>query len=131
MELVCIDTSVLIDHFRASDKRHTFLFRLTARYRVQIPAIVRYEILRGDRLKDNFWLTYFARQTILPFDADCAGTAAHIYALLKAAHQLIGAEDILIAATAFTHKLPLATANVRHFSRIDQLQLITPDQLTA
>jgi len=85
-------------------------------------------VLRGDRSKDNFWLNYFANKTVLSFDNACAGTAAFIYATLKANNQLIGAEDILIAATALTHNLPLATINTKHFSRVDNLRLITPDQ---
>ncbi len=128
MEIACLDSTVLIEHYRAKDKTSTFLFRLIQAYTVQVPSIVRYEVLRGDRSKDNFWLNYFANKTVLSFDNACAGTAAFIYATLKANNQLIGAEDILIAATALTYNLPLATISTRHFSRVDNLRLITPDQ---
>ena len=129
MEIACTDSTVLIEHYRAKDKTKTFLFRIIRTYTVYIPSVVQYEVLRGDRSKDDFWLNYFANKTVLPFDNACAGTAAIIYATLKANNQLIGAEDILIAATALTHNLPLATINVKHFSRIDNLRLIAPDQL--
>ena len=128
MEIACLDSTVLIEHYRAKDKTSTFLFRLIQAYTVQVPSIVRYEVLRGDRSKDNFWLNYFANKTVLSFDNVCAGTAAFIYATLRANNQLIGAEDILIAATALTYNLPLATISTRHFSRVDNLRLITPDQ---
>lgn len=127
MEIACVDSTVLIEHYRAKDKTKTFLFWMIQAYIVHIPSVVRYEVLRGDRLKDDFWLNYFANKIVLPFDNACASTAAVIYATLKANNQLIGAEDILIAATALTHNLPLATINTKHFSRVDNLRLIAPD----
>lgn len=129
MEIACVDSTVLIEHYRAKDKINTFLFRLVQTYTVQIPSVVRYEVLRGDQSKDDFWLNYFANKTVLSFDSACAGTAAFIYATLRANNQLIGAEDILIAAIALTHNLPLATVNAKHFSRVDNLRLIIPDRL--
>ena len=80
MEVACLDSTVLIEHYRAKDKINTFLFRLVQTYIVQIPFIVRYEVLRGDRSKDNFWLNYFANKAVLSFDNACAGTAVFIYA---------------------------------------------------
>lgn len=43
---------------------------------------------------------------------------------LKRQNQLIGVPDIFIAATAFENKLPIATLNTGHFSRVDNLELI-------
>lgn len=127
MEIACVDSTVLIEHYRARDKTSTFLFRLSQTHTVNVPSIVQYEVLRGDRSKDDFWLNYFANKTVLPFNNSCATTAASIYTTLKANNQLIGAEDILIAAIALTHNLPLATINTKHFSRVDNLRLITTD----
>jgi tRNA(fMet)-specific endonuclease VapC len=42
---------------------------------------------------------------------------------------LIGAPDILIAATAVQHDLTLVTRNVKHFSRIPELQLAAPSDV--
>jgi tRNA(fMet)-specific endonuclease VapC len=105
--------------------------KLTQHYQTYIPAIVRYEVLRGDKDKDGFWLTYFANKGILPFDNACAGEAVFIYRILKQQNSLIGPEDLLIAATALANKLPLATLNKKHFERVDNLILITPETLTA
>jgi predicted nucleic acid-binding protein len=45
---------------------------------------------------------------------------------LKKRSQLIPTDDILIAATAISNNLPLATINVKDFSRIENLSLLTP-----
>ncbi|MEI6328866.1 MAG: hypothetical protein WCP16_06515 [Pseudanabaena sp. ELA645] len=42
---------------------------------------------------------------------------------LKLAGTPIGAYDVLIAATALTHRLIIVTANVREFERIPNLQI--------
>lgn len=89
-----------------------------------------YEVLRGDAQKDQFWKAYFANKRIVPFDGICAERAAEIYVTLKRTNQLIGAEDILIAAIAVVNELPLLTLNTKHFSRIAHLNVITPKQLT-
>jgi tRNA(fMet)-specific endonuclease VapC len=60
--------------------------------------------------------------TILPFSTAEAEQAAQIRAILKTQGQPIDAYNVLIAATAFYHKLLLVTANQREFDRIPALQ---------
>jgi len=43
---------------------------------------------------------------------------------LKAKNQEIGLADMLIAATAKFHQFKLATLNVNHFKRVNQLQIL-------
>ncbi len=50
--------------------------------------------------------------------------AADIYADLRTRGELIGDADILIAATALVHNLPLKTLNIKHFNRIPHLILV-------
>ncbi len=46
--IICIDSSVLIDHFRAKDKQCTFFERIHRSYRLLcISAIAQYEVLAG------------------------------------------------------------------------------------
>jgi predicted nucleic acid-binding protein len=53
---------------------------------------------------------------------------AHHYAvatrLLRAGNQLIGANDLWIAAAALAHSMPLVTNNSAHFSRIPSLSVV-------
>jgi len=52
-----------------------------------------------------------------------AMAAGDILADLRKSGQIIGLEDVLIAASALTHQFSVVTGNVRHFSRIAGLQV--------
>jgi tRNA(fMet)-specific endonuclease VapC len=133
MEIICLDTNVLIAHKRAKkvDKDKTFLFRLTMKpYQLAVSSITVYELLRGDNQdEDAYWKAMFSNMNILDFDMDCAEHAAKIYQDLKTRGLLIEAEDLLIAATALRHQLKLATGNVKHFARVADLELVVDDGL--
>jgi len=61
---------------------------------------------------------------ILDFDHEAARTYGKIHALLENRGRVIGALDMLIAAHALSLNLPLATNNVREFSRVPGLKVI-------
>ncbi|WPL19431.1 tRNA(fMet)-specific endonuclease VapC [Thiorhodovibrio winogradskyi] len=128
MDMICLDTNVLIAHKRAKreDKDKTVLYQLaTQGYRFAVSSITVYELLRGDNQdEDRYWKTMFANMEVLPFDYACAKHAASIYQDLKQKGLLIEAEDLFIGATALRHRLKLATSNVRHFERILSLTLV-------
>jgi tRNA(fMet)-specific endonuclease VapC len=67
-------------------------------------------------------VSFLASVTILPFNTAEAEQAAQIRAILKTQGQLVGAYDVLIAATALQHNLLMVTANQREFDRVSQLQ---------
>jgi predicted nucleic acid-binding protein len=107
MEIICLDTNVLIAHKRAkkADKDKTFLFRLTTQgYQLAVASI-----------------------TVLDFDSHCAEVAAKIYQDLKKRGMLIESEDLLIAATALGNQMRLATGNVKHFNRVVGLGLVVDE----
>jgi tRNA(fMet)-specific endonuclease VapC len=60
----------------------------------------------------------------LPLDSARVSAAVTIYRDLRATNQLIALPDLLIAATAVAHQLPLLTLNLSHFERIASLQVI-------
>ncbi|GAB4426523.1 MAG: hypothetical protein OHK0011_08070 [Turneriella sp.] len=69
-----------------------------------------------------------------PFKAECqmldltreiADLAGELYSDLRDRGRTIDNEDIIIAATAVVHDLPVATLNVRHFEGINKLRLFT------
>ncbi|MBD2279022.1 type II toxin-antitoxin system VapC family toxin [Aphanizomenon flos-aquae] len=68
-------------------------------------------------------ISFLNSVTILPFAEAEAEQTAQIRSFLKQAGTPIGAYDVLIAATAITHKLIIVTANVREFERIPNLQI--------
>ncbi|MCF0074640.1 type II toxin-antitoxin system VapC family toxin [Dyadobacter sp. CY261] len=53
-----------------------------------------------------------------------ARVAVAIGIVLKKRGKLIGMADVFIAATAVHHGLPLATLNIKHFERIETLELL-------
>lgn len=65
-----------------------------------------------------------ARLPIVPFDAEAARVHAGLYAALAAAGQLIGAHDLIIAATALSNGCAVLTGNVREFSRVPGLEVV-------
>lgn len=60
---------------------------------------------------------------IIPIGSDEAVVAGDILADLRKTGQIIGLEDVLIAASALTHGLIVVTANERHFLRIQGLKV--------
>lgn len=122
------DTDVL-SAYRARKNPH--VFRRASTYLSQyqqatFSLITRYEVLRGLKAVQATaqlasFETFCQAQIILPVSEDIIVLAADLYADLSQKGQLIGDNDILIAATALHHGLPLATGNVAHFGRIPGL----------
>ena len=82
-------------------------------------------MLRED--SDKFWeritKEIISRVNIIQIGAKEALTAGDILAALRKTGQIIGIEDVLIAASALPHQCSLVTANTRHFSRIKGLKV--------
>ena len=64
---------------------------------------------------------------VLDFTLDCARLHAELYAELAKSGRLIGAHDLIIAATAAFHGLSILTNNVAEFSRVPGLRVIPFD----
>jgi predicted nucleic acid-binding protein len=65
-----------------------------------------------------------SRFEVVPMDAKTAGHYARIARELRRRGQLIGANDLWIAAAALSAELPLVTRNADHFRRIDGLGVV-------
>jgi len=108
--------------------------KLIARLQSQSPldlylcSVVKAELLygarRSRRVADNLRVlqTFFQPLTSLSFDDRCADEYAVIRADLESKGMMIGANDMLIAATAIANNCILVTHNVREFSRIIGIQ---------
>ena len=119
MEIICLDTDILIDHKRAKERNKTKLYDLSLEYQFASTVVTVYELLRNDNSdEDQFWKAFFEDIKILQFDLECAQIAAIIHRNLKKKGRLVGVEDILIAAIAMKNNLKIATNNTRHFSLI-------------
>lgn len=125
--MICLDTSVLIDFFRKTQKENSFFYELTASYdNFAVSVITEFEIYSGSNSEQQeFWDQFFANCTILPFDSRAGQIAAKTYQKLKQRNKLIAMPDLLIGATAIANKIKLATLNTKDFERLDELKLIT------
>lgn len=130
MELprILIDTSIVIEHLRKQNRRKSILYRIADNYALYASTIVEFELYAGatDGQKRQDVQEILSWCTLLPFTSDTAAAAAALYRELKAANQLVEIRDIFIASTALTYTLPLMTLNVKHFDRIERLQLLSP-----
>jgi tRNA(fMet)-specific endonuclease VapC len=124
MDTICLDTTILIEHYRCKDKSRSSFYKLSDEYNFKIPSVVKYEILCGDKKKDKYWNNLFKIFEILPFDDLCADIAAEIYLNLKQNNGLIPIDDILIASISIRNHLKLASLNNEHFRRIHSLEII-------
>lgn len=61
---------------------------------------------------------------VLPIDEDTALMYGRITRKLREQGRLIGTNDLWIAATSVRHELPLVTANVAEFRRVEGLEIL-------
>lgn len=133
MELtgVCVDTNVLIAFLKGRNPAATALEWVVRNAQPYITAITVYELLFGvaranRRIGEDQLLEVM---TILPFDADAAARAATLHDALIRTNQDIGVKDVMIAAVCQHNDLPLLTLNERHFTRVEGLIVLTPEQV--
>ena len=59
----------------------------------------------------------------IPFNRQCAKLAGQLNAELVTSGQPIDETDVMIAAAALVHDLPVVTRNVDHFDRIEGIEV--------
>lgn len=121
-----IDTSILIDYFRKTDKSNTRLVShfITYDY-IYISSITEFEIFNGATpAHKQFWEGLLSRLIVLNFDKTAARKAADIVGGLKTMRKSIDKPDLFIAATAITNNLTFDTLNIKHFTHIHELDLL-------
>ena len=70
------------------------------------------------------WEGFCAAYEMLSLTAETAWIYGQIYRHLASQGQLIGTNDLWIAATGLTHQLPIATGNVAAFKRVPDLIVV-------
>lgn len=121
-----IDSSILIDYFRKTDKLNSKLVSHFKLYdHLYISSITEFEVINGATKNHlQFWDGMLPRFTVLDFDSKAARQAAEIVAQLKAKRKSIDKPDLFIAATAIVNDLILDTLNLKHFMHIEGLSLL-------
>lgn len=131
---VLIDSSVFIAIERRG-ARLDELLALVPDEPVALAAVSASELLFGverantqeRRLRrERYVEAVLALMTMLPFGIAEARVHARVWAHLAASGQIIGAHDLLIAATALVHGYGVLTDNVREFRRLPDLTVRQP-----
>lgn len=119
-KIVLVDTSILIDYYRKSDKTKSVWLNLVQQgYSFAISTVTKYEIYAGATPSQiSFWDSILQAIIIIPFDEISVDTAVTINSALKRKRKQIDMVDLFIAATAIAYRLPVATLNKKHFERI-------------
>ncbi|HEX5150748.1 MAG TPA: type II toxin-antitoxin system VapC family toxin [Parafilimonas sp.] len=113
-----VDTSILIDLFRKTNKANSRLISLVRQgFIYTISAVTEYEIYTGATLGQvDFWDSFLERTEVFPFDKAVAKVAVNINRELKRKRKLIDTADLFIAATAIANSLSFATLNRKHLT---------------
>lgn len=126
VKALMIDTSLLIDYFRKTDKSKARLVQLSQQFEhLAISSVTEFEVYSGATSSQlNFWNELLSEIIVLPFDSKAAHIAVDIQRDLKRLRETIEKADLFIAATAVSNELNLDTLNRKHFDKIGQLTLL-------
>ena len=92
--------------------------------RLYLPAVVAGELAAGVSMANRqSWEAFLAPFFLLPVTPDVAWEYGRTYRHLRGIGQLIGANDLWIAATALANHMPVVTRNVDHFRRVPHLEV--------
>ncbi|HEX4960978.1 MAG TPA: type II toxin-antitoxin system VapC family toxin [Thermoanaerobaculia bacterium] len=128
-----IDTSIFIAIERSGGGPSDLLEDLDDEP-VALSAITGSELLHGVHRADSamrrirreaFVERILSTFPVIPFTLEMARVHSRIWADLQAKGVVIGAHDLLIAATALTEDRTVATRNLRHFDRIPDLKTLS------
>ena len=111
-----LDSGILIRHLRKYKGYPALLDDLAEQGILFISSMTRFEILRGMREREHSDTadTLEALES-LPIDNAVADLGGELVRAWRAKGITLGDADVLIAATALQHNLPLVTTNPRHF----------------
>lgn len=124
-----LDTCTCVEFIRGRMPLVMEMLKTTTPDQVKLPAIVEAELLHGAersaQVERNRRITqeFLSAFETIPFDGVCARAYAAIKAQLERDGQIIGANDLLIAATACAHQAVLVTNNVSEFARVPGLRI--------
>lgn len=128
--MILLDSDVLIAHLRGVPQAEEWLLATRRDAgRLAISAVSVTEIAGGMRSHEKRQVTrLLSSLDIFPVNEHISWKAADLMRTYRRSHNGIGLGDYLIAATAATQGLTLATLNIRHFPMFADLQ--TPFTLT-
>ncbi len=123
--LVVADTDLLIDYLRGADPGATWVRERLRDGGLRVAAISAFELRLGaDFVARRGPIELLLVHQTLSLDLSAAILAGDVLTRLRQAGVAIGINDALLAATCLRFDLPLATRDLREFSRVDGLELV-------
>lgn len=127
-ESLILDTTFLIDYERENEKgrpdRALAFLETHADARLYLTFTVAGELACGGSLSNrDAWETFVKPFYLLPSSPDVSWEYARAFRHLEKNGQLIGANDLWIAATALAYRMPVVTANHKDFVRVPGLDV--------
>jgi len=124
-----LDTNILIRLERELKKNEngpvTLFMNSLPQGRICITPTIAGEFCSGISMAErSLWEDALAPYEMVKITTECAWVYGAIYRDLAKKGELIGTNDMWIAATAMTHGLPVATGNIREFGRVEGLLVI-------
>lgn len=117
MEDILIDTDIVIDYLRATNRSASTLISLLQKNRLFISSITEFELFLGAKTNRHIadLELLFSEFNTLPFDFGCGRIAASLWKETQATHQHTEIKDIFIASIAIRNGIWLLTHNKKHF----------------
>jgi len=131
-----LDTSVLVAAERETFDLDALIADVSRYEEISVATMAASELLHGwhrapsgrrKRQRKRFIEWVFRNLPILDFDLQAARKHAELWAELQSRGQMIGAHDLIIAATCLSAGHRLATLNLRDFRRVPGMQLVEVD----
>jgi len=125
-----LETTFLIDlereHRHGTSKGAVDFLVKAESARLYLPAIVAGELAAGASMANRSkWEAFLAPFFLLPVTPEVAWEFGRVARHLRGVGQLIGTNDLWIAATALANRMPVVTRNVEHFRRVPHLEVET------
>jgi predicted nucleic acid-binding protein len=124
-DLVIIDTDILIDVSRNTDKSIHYLELLEKSHSLAISSITQMELIVGCRNKQELAILdrFLKRFQIIDLNSAISNSATDLLGQYRLSHGLL-IPDALIASTALHLNRDLATKNQRDYRFIENLKLL-------
>jgi predicted nucleic acid-binding protein len=127
-EALILDTAFLIDLEREQNLgrpgRAISFLEARENARLYISFTIAGEIASGVSMSERKeWETFLGSFYLLPSTPEVSWEYGQIFQHLRKNSQLIGANDMWIAATALVHRMPVVTADITHFQRVPGLDV--------
>ena len=126
-----LDTSVIIAYLRRRPGVVEYITSLEGELSTSFVCVAElyegvYKSLNSESAESGIQVFCSGLSDIFSLDFEIAKTFGRIKTTLQSIGQVIDDLDILIATTALTRDKILITLNIKHFSRIPGLKILTP-----